>query len=456
MIPEYIKTVELQSNGSRPNYKEIGTSGLDAWSGYIYEAYNTDLYWPGVYTDFNRLRRSDPEIAIIRQLYSALADDVQFEWELPDEANAADEKLNEYLMSLVDDIMGGQRRFIGTLVNQVPFMGWGWWEVLPGLRRAGWRNTDGWESNYDDGLVGFRKFAWRDHSSFNRWDMDDKTGKLFGMEQLDYPSPPIVIPLDKSLHITFGDADNPEGLSPLEALWRLERIKHGLELIQGIGYEHAAGHFKVKAFEELDATAKATIRQAARAILTAQEGNYFTEIEGKFEGDIMDVPFQAAPSILEAIRYYGLLKLQVYNMQWVSIAATAGGGAYSAMQDSSTMMLKTWNSMMSGFAEQTGEQLWTQAKRYNPALFAGVSKRHKMIATPIEKEILLSEMAQLLPVLFQLLPMDDEDLIAIRRKIGFLPETLPQVDEVEEVEEVAEPEEDEEMPEPESEPTPEE
>ena len=437
MIQDF--TSELQSNGSRPNFQETGTSGLDAWSGYIYEAYNADLYWPDVYTLYNRLRRSDPEITIIRHLYSAMAHDVTFEWELPEDATPADEQLNEFLNSLLNDIQGGQRRFIDAIVSYVPFMGWGWWEAVPGVRQDGWRNDDEWESNYNDGLIGFRKLAWRDHSSFNRWIMDDATGVMSGMEQQDYPNAPVVIPLDRSIHLTFGDRDNPEGLTPLEAVWRLERIKYGLEVVQGIGYEHAAGHFKIKAFEELDASAKAIIRQAARAVLTAQEGNYFTEIDGKFEGDIMDVGFQAAPSILEAIRYYGILKLQVYNMQWVSIAATAGAGAYAAMQDSSTMMLSMWNAMMAGFAEQAGDQLWTQAKRYNPALFAGASQKHKLLATPIEKEIPLGEMAQLLPVLFQTIPLDEDDFIAIRRKLGFLPETLPEVDEVEEpVEEVEE------------------
>ena len=443
-----IKVHEFQSNG-RVAYQEQGTIGLDAWTGYIQEAYNAKLYWPDVYDIYNRLRRSDPEMTIIRHLYSAMAYDVSFEWELPEDATPADEQVNEYLVTLLDDIQGGQRQFIGTLVSQVPFMGWGWWEAVPGLRQSGWRNPDEWESEHDDGLVGFRKLAWRDHSSFYRWEMPDETGQLTGMVQLDPPNETITIPLDRSIHVTFGDSDNPEGLSPLEAVWRLERIKYGLEIVQGIGYEHAAGHVKFKVFEELDAAAKATVRNAARAILTAQEGNYFTEIDGRYEGDIMDVNFSAAPAILEAIRYYGLLKLQVYNMQWVSIASTAGGGAYSAMQDSSTMMLSMWNAMMGGFAEQIGEQLWRQAKRYNPALFTGVTKRHRLLATPIEKEIPLGEMAQLLPVLFQTLPMDDDDFIAIRRKLGFLPETLPEVEEATEPEEVEMPEEEPEEEEPE-------
>jgi len=441
MIPE-TRTAEMASNGSSPGKMgEVGSVGIETWGGYIYEAYHTDLYWPTCYDLYNRIRRSDPEISIVRTLYNAMAHDVSLKWEMPEEPTPQDERVNEYLATLLEDIEGGQRQFIGTLVSNVPFMGWGWWEAVPGLRQHGWRGGDGWESEHNDGLVGFRKLAWRDHSSFESWDIDDNSGRLAGMVQHDPPNARVTIPLDRSIHIKFGDLDNPEGLSPLEAVWRLERIKVGFEVVAGIGFEHAAGHVKFTVMEELDAGAKATIRQAARAILTAQEGNYFTELEGKFTGSIMDVNFQAGPALLEFIRYYGLLKLQVYNMQWIAIASTAGGGAYSAMQDSSTMMLSMWNSMMSGFAEQIGEQLWKQAARYNPTLFAGTSARQKLIATPIEKEIPLGELAQLLPVLFQTVPMDDDDLIAIRRKLGFLSETLPEADESTEPKEVDMPDE---------------
>lgn len=431
MIPQLTETLEFQSNGRRPQYAEVGTTGIDTWGGYIYEAYHADLYWPGVYEMYNRLRRSDPEIAIIRQLYSAMAHDVRFEWQLPDDATPADEALNEWLNTLLDDIEGGQRQFIGTLVSHVPFMGWGWWEAVPGLRDPAWRPPAGdeWESQYADGLIGFRRMAFRDHSSFEKWDIDDSTGRLAGMVQRDHPNPPVMIPLDKSIHLTFGDSDNPEGLSPLEAVWRLERVKYGLEVVQGIGYEHAAGHVKFTSFEELDAVAKATIRQAARAMLSAQEGNYITEIDGKFTADVIDVNFQAAPAILEAIRYYGLLKLQVYNMQWIAIASTAGGGAYSAMQDSSTMMLTMYNAMMSGFAEQVGEQLWRQARRYNPALFAGTSAKQRLDATPIEKDVNLEGLALILPVIQQMIDLGEEDILTIRRllnRVNIISDAIPQ------------------------------
>lgn len=59
----------------------------------------------------------------------------------------------------------------------------------------------------------------------------------------------IILPLDNSLHITFGDANNPEVLSPLEAVWRLERLKYGYEVVMGIGSEHSAGRLKIQKIE---------------------------------------------------------------------------------------------------------------------------------------------------------------------------------------------------------------
>ena len=427
---EFQNEAQPSVNG-RGHYEELGSIGLESWSGYIQEAYHAKLYWPAVYDDFNRMRRSDPEISIVRHFYSVLARDVSFKWELPEDASTADETINEFLNQVLNDLEGGQRNFISKLTGTVPFMGFGWWEVVPGIRQSAWRPPEGddWKSKYDDGRIGIRRLAWRDHSSFEKWEMNDKAGQLIGMWQVDPPNERILIPVDRSLHITFGDTDNPEGLSPLEAIWRLERIKYGLEVVQGIGFEHAAGHVKFKVTEELDATAKSTIKQAARSILTAQEGNYFTEIEGKFSGEIMDVNFQAADAILAAIQHYSILKLQVYNMQWVALSATSGSGSFAAMKDSSTMMLRGWNNMMDGFAEQVGEQLWDQLARYNPNLFNQAASKQKLVASQIEKEVALGDMAQLLPVLAETLSMDDEDMIAIRRKLGFLPETLPKSEE---------------------------
>lgn len=424
------------------DYKEIGDRGIKQWMGYIEAAYSADLRWPGVQPLYSRLRRSDPEISAVRQVFAALARGCSIDWQLPDEPNDADKEAQAFAQSVTDDIAGGPGAFLETMVSQVPFMGWGWWEVVPGVRDPNWTppNDDDWRSEFTDGRVGIRRLAWRDSSSFYAWDLADN-GRLRGMVQQNFPKPAVTLPIERSLHLTFGDNDNPEGLSPLEAVWRLERIKYGLEVVQGIGFEHTAGILKFSAENGLTPADKAEVKQAARSAMSAQEGNYLALPKGVL-AEFLDVPFTAAPAILEAIRYYGLLKLQVFLTQWIAIASTAGTGAYSAMSDASSMFITTFNAMLDGFANQMDAQIGKRLFTWNN--FPGMTKRPKLIITGIDKTIALGELGSIITALKGVMPLGDEDFIAIRKKTAFLPETLPEVDETPQPE-----------PEPEEEPEPE-
>lgn len=415
------------------DYKELGTSGLQQYSGFIEAAYSTELRWPTVQPLYSRIRRSDPEISVVRNIYTSLARGVSFEWELKQEnPTVGDREALEFAQQVFEDLDGGPGAFLETIVSHVPFMGWGWWEVVPGLRDPNWTppGGDDWRSDYDDKRIGIRRFAWRDSSSLYKWDFSD-TGKLLAMEQQDWPNPPVTLPRDRSLHLTFGDNDNPEGLSPLEAVWRLERIKYGLETIQGIGFEHSAGHLSVTAENGLTPSDMPMVKAAARAIMSAQEGNYAAWPKG-VTGEIIDVPFTAAPAILEAIRYYGILKLMVYNMQWVALSSVSGSGSFAAMDDSSSMFMTTYNAMLSGFASQIDAQIGRRLFDWNR--FPGMTKRPRLSISQIEKTISLEEIGQLLGPLAATMPLGDEDMIAIRRAVKILPETLPEIEEVEEPE----------------------
>ena len=408
-----------------PNYNERGYTGLQQFMGFVETAYHRDLRWPGVQPLYSRMRRSDPEVSIVRVIFSALARGINLQVELPDKATDKDKRAGEFIEQTMEDMDGGQSTFIDTLIGNVPFFGWGWWEIVPGMRSETWTppGEDDWRSQYKDNLIGIRRLGWRDSSSFFKWDFSDN-GKVRGMTQYIYPEPEVTLPLDDSLHLTFGDAHNPEGLTPLEAVWRLERIKYGLEIVQGMGFEHSAGYLSVKTEKKLDDTDKVAIREAARAIMTAQEGNYATWPAG-FVGELMDVNFAAAASILEAIKYYGVLKLQLFNMQWVALSATTGTGSLAAMSDSSSMFMVTFNAMMDGFASQIDKKLVSKLAQWNPSIFTGLTARPRITVTPLGKKVSLSELAQLLAPIRDTMPMGDEDFAAIRKLTGFLPEALP-------------------------------
>lgn len=404
-------------------YNEYGYTGLEQYSGFVNEAYNTALTWPGVQPLYSRLRRSDPEITVVRNLFSTLARSVSFRWEGPENPSAGDNAALEFAESILDDLGDGLGAFLDTLISNVPFFGWGWWEVLPGFRNPDWRppGGDGWRSQYDDNRIGIRRLAWRDSSSFQNWQFD-KNGRLLGMDQWTPPNQHVFIPLENSLHLTLGDAHNPEGLTPLEAVWRLERIKYGLEVVQGIGFEHAAGYLNVQADVKLSDDDKAAIKAAARAILTAQEGNYAAWPKN-VTGEVKDIGFQAAPALLEAIKYFGILKLTVYNAQWVALSSMTGSGSYSAMQDSSAMWIMGFNAMMEGFTSQMDAQIGKRLFEWNE--FPGMTRRPVLKADPINK-VDLASLGALLGVLKDVMPLGDDDIIAIRKQTGFLPEALPE------------------------------
>ncbi|MCC6192044.1 MAG: hypothetical protein IT318_23695 [Anaerolineales bacterium] len=434
-----ILSAPVSTNGSgRPGehpagrWEEIGTTGLAAMGGFIQAAYTTELTWPSCYPVYNRLRRADPEVTIVRQILSAMASRVRLEFRRPQTDIAEtddDRRALAFANSTLADLDGGAENFLDTLVAQVPFMGWGYWEAVPGLRRQNWRppGDDAWRSEFDDGLVAYRRLAWRDHSSFMQWDLDDYTGRLRGLVQNDPPNPQRTIPVGRAVHITFGDADNPEGLTPLEALWRLERIKYGLEVVHGIGYEHAAGYLSVTSEkEQLTEIDHANIKRAARYILTAQEGNYAAWPKG-LTGELIDVPFAAAPAILEAIRYYGLLKLTLYNMQWVGMSVISGTGSFAALKDSSAMWLVAFNAMLAGFARQIDQQYGKRLFAMNPDAFPGMTLRPQLHVTEVDKDIDLQELGAFWNNIKDSMPIGDDDYLAVRHKTGFLPEALPVV-----------------------------
>ena len=146
-------------------------------------------------------------------------------------------------------------------------------------------------------------------------------------------------------------------------------------------------------------------------------------------GEIKDVPFSAAPSILEAIKYFGILKLMVYNMQWAALSSVTGAGSYASMTDSSQMFITVFNAMMEGLISQVDAQLGKRLFTLNDGAFPGMTKRPKLICTPIEKQISLADLATFMDAI-QWMDLSEDDLKAIRMKSGILTENVPDSDSV--------------------------
>jgi hypothetical protein len=419
------KTEEKPKVGIR--FVEAGKEGLKENYGFITEAYNAQLYWPNVQPLYSRLRRSMPEIVMIRQAFTSWAANVRPVVELPDKPTDDDKAYQDFIESDFDNMDGGFAKFVDTLVNHVPFMGWGWWEAVPGVRDQDWRppGDDFWKSEADDGLIGMRRLAWRDSSTFFGWDMPLPSKRLKGLKQQVWPDPVVTLPLDKSLHITFGDGNNPEGLTPLEAVWRLERMKFGYEVVMGIGSEHAAGHLSVQKTTEgvLSDDDESMIARTAMNLLSAQEGSYAYWPFG-LSGEVLDVPFQAAGSILEIVKHYSISVLSIYTMQWIALNTMTSTGAQASQVDSTDTAVFTFNSMMDSFAGQYDQQVGRRLYEWNKHNFPNLTKRPKIKFSHIDKTIALSDLSGFVRNLDGILPLTDDDYKAIRKRSSFLPENV--------------------------------
>ena len=422
------------SNGARMRgpggQRAIGTKGFDYMGGVLNRAYTTELQWPQVYTDFHRLRTSNPSMIMAGTAFKGMVPSMSLQWELPPHPTDDDKKLNEFAEESLTDLAGGAGRILESMVTYVPFMGWGAWEVLPGLRREGWHPPgELWHSSFNDGLATVRELAFRDHSSLIRWEVNEATGKVLGMVQLDHPNNETTIKSSRLAHITFGDIESPEGNSPMVAVWRLDAIKRGLETIQGIGFEHAAGHSVFNVDGKISDKDKANIRSAAKALGTAQPGNFLV-LPQKVTAELMDVNFSAGPAILEAIRYYGILELQAFMMQWVALSSTSGLGSQAGMTGSTDMFLTMFNSMVRGMARQLGNAL---AKVYfspsNLRSFPNISRIPELTATKGDRIVPLDQLARLAEVM-PLIGMGPQDVIAFRKASGVLPANPPADDDL--------------------------
>ena len=78
---------------------EKGSSGLNEYSGFVQEAYNTKLTWPTVYPLYNRLRRSNPEVSLVRLAFMSWARNIDIEVDAPEEPTADDLAYKDFLLS---------------------------------------------------------------------------------------------------------------------------------------------------------------------------------------------------------------------------------------------------------------------------------------------------------------------------------------------------------------------
>lgn len=220
-------------------YVEVGATGLrrysDDWATiseeFLPQLASSDLRARA----YKEMAWNDPIVGASLRVIDMLVRRTKWHVE-PASSKEEDRKRAEYIDECLDDLNQTWSDTVSEILSMLTF-GWSFHEIVY-KRRQGDNRRESRKSLYDDGKVGWAKFAIRGQDTLQAWVYDEDTGDLLGMRQLAPPKfQTKPVPYAKSLLFrTTSHRENPEGVSILrtayESYYRLKRMKD----LEGIGH----------------------------------------------------------------------------------------------------------------------------------------------------------------------------------------------------------------------------
>jgi hypothetical protein len=216
-------------------YQELGVTGLKRWSGYVDEEFLPALRGRKAIQIFKEMSEND---AIVGSLLFSIDMLIRaVDWHVqPASSSQPDQMAAQFVESCMKDMSHTWDELVSEILSMLVY-GWSWHEVVY-KKRAGPNRNQELNSNYDDGLIGWRKIPIRAQETWLQWVFDD-SGETTALVQLAPPTyQRTVIPRSKSLLFRYSTAkNNPEGRSILRNSYRSWYFKKRLEEFEGIGIE---------------------------------------------------------------------------------------------------------------------------------------------------------------------------------------------------------------------------
>lgn len=226
---------------------ESGATGLRAFSGYVREEFLPELSGRRGLQITKEMRDNDNTVGGIMFAAEMLVRGVSFHVEAEDGTNHDDQMAADFVESCVSDMEHSWSDFIAQVVTMLTF-GFDVHEIVYKMRKGRVDDPEdrGLNSEYDDGMVGWKKFAMRGQDTLQKWDFSPKTGEPLAMWQL-LPAPDPAnnaaglmrrVPLAKCLHFTtIRIKGNPEGRSVLRNAYISYYYKKRIQEIEAVGAE---------------------------------------------------------------------------------------------------------------------------------------------------------------------------------------------------------------------------
>jgi hypothetical protein len=215
--------------------EELGTSGLPRQAGQVTDEFLRDLQGVKGLKAFREMRDNEAIVGAVLMAIRNLGASV--DWPVVPAGDQPGDR------ELADTIDGALKRDMALswadMLSEIYSMNWAgysWFEVVY-KRREGQTGKPETNSIFEDGLIGWRKWAFRSQSSRVRWMFDDHGG-VQGFVQRVPMLGDVEIPIEKSLLFrTQTEMGNPEGRSLLRNAYIPWLYKRRIENFEAIGIE---------------------------------------------------------------------------------------------------------------------------------------------------------------------------------------------------------------------------
>lgn len=399
--------VSNQSRGLRQAAGEIGAEGLRAFYGHITETYITQLEWPRAYDTYNEMRRRDPTLRSMLNAIKMLSR--QSVWKAQSASDSpADRQAAEFVDECLGDISHTVEDFIDDVYTFLPF-GWSSFEIV-------YKRRNGMRSLLTDNKIGWRKFAFRRQSSFDRWEFDD-TGGFGGWYQRPAPDyKEIYLPPEELLHfVGERDGNNPEGISIFESAYEPWHFVKNLQIISGIGWQRTFVGLPVFSFEGTPSNDdKAAVQEVGEG-LTVDE-KQFVSLPPGVKFDLASVANSSAGALLDTIKMYRALMLQITLSEFIMMALL-GTGSFSQHADKTDLFMMAVNGYLDKIAaiwSQFGvKRLFELEANRIPGMTAPPTITHSEVRKPQ-----LDTLGQFIQQIGSYIKITGEDEIWIRDQAG--------------------------------------
>ncbi len=223
MTSRTVQSTKQTSNGSKNLFGELGVPTGRRWSTF-HDDFLPQLRGTQAIKHYREMTDNDDTVGEILFAIEMLIRGVEWNVE-PGGDTPQDEEAAAFLESNMNDMTHSWHDFISSCLTFLPY-GWSFFELV-------YQQRDGERSRFDDGRIGWRKFAYQPQEALNSWIQDEHGGVEAFLWAAGGKRG--VIPIEKGLLFRTTTARGPNGRSVLRNAFRSYQFKKRLEEIAVIG-----------------------------------------------------------------------------------------------------------------------------------------------------------------------------------------------------------------------------